>query len=324
VFNIFNDRSILADDAILVGGGLVSPPTTFRVGLDATFGGAADARRQEELNSPEAKNREALRSKLRVPLPAALAERLPASPGSSLSSPTAYGASWGSAFVGFGLQSSIRYNPQRPDGALAFGCGLGDAREYAGLEVTTTVLNLISNKNPKNNDPNKTDNGFGSAGILSLKLHHQFGDDIAVAVGMEDVASWGTVDTASSLYGVFTQQIHFPDANGRSKSEADFLSALTYSVGVGGGRFRSIPAINAGTNTVGVFGSVGVRLFEPLSAIADWTGQDLTLGVSYVPFKNLPLVISPAVVDVTSQAVDGRGISSGPRFVIGVGYGFSF
>lgn len=37
VFNLFNDRSVLADGTLALGGGVLSPPTTFRVGMEAGF-----------------------------------------------------------------------------------------------------------------------------------------------------------------------------------------------------------------------------------------------------------------------------------------------
>ncbi len=71
-------------------------------------------------------------------------------------------------------------------------------------------------------------------------------------------------------------------------------------------------------NSVNVFGSVGLRVAETVSLIADWTGQDLTIGASIAPFRNLPLVITPAVADITDNAGDGA------RFILGVGYNFRF
>ncbi|AGY56796.1 TonB-dependent receptor plug domain-containing protein [Gloeobacter kilaueensis] len=37
VFNLFNDRSILADGTLAIGGGVLSPPTTFRAGVEVVF-----------------------------------------------------------------------------------------------------------------------------------------------------------------------------------------------------------------------------------------------------------------------------------------------
>ncbi len=47
-------------------------------------------------------------------------------------------------------------------------------------------------------------------------------------------------------------------------------------------------------------------------------GQDLTIGTPIVPFRNLPLVVVPAVTDITGTA------GNGARFIIGAGYSFSF
>jgi hypothetical protein len=63
---------------------------------------------------------------------------------------------------------------------------------------------------------------------------------------------------------------------------------------------------------------VGVRLAEPISFIADWTGQDLTIGTSIAPLRRIPVVITPAVADVTGNAGDGA------RFILGIGLGYTF
>jgi hypothetical protein len=96
------------------------------------------------------------------------------------------------------------------------------------------------------------------------------------------------------------------------------LSQLFLSVGVGGGQYRSEDQIDDGVDTVGVFGSAALRLYEPVNAVVEWTGQDLTVGLSIAPFRNVPIVISPALTDITGSAGDGT------RFILGIGYGFSF
>ena len=96
------------------------------------------------------------------------------------------------------------------------------------------------------------------------------------------------------------------------------FSQLFVSAGVGSGQFRSELDINNNRDTVGVFGSVAVRMAEPISAIAEWSGQDLTLGLSLAPFRNIPLVITPAVTDLTGNAGDGS------RFILGIGSSISF
>jgi hypothetical protein len=68
---------------------------------------------------------------------------------------------------------------------------------------------------------------------------------------------------------------------------------------------------------INVFGSVGVRVARPVSAILEWTGQDLAAGVSIAPFDNFPLVITPAVRDIT-------GAGDGARFILGAGVALNF
>ena len=55
----------------------------------------------------------------------------------------------------------------------------------------------------------------------------------------------------------------------------------------------------------------------PVSFITEWTGQDLALGLSIAPFKNIPLTITPALRDVA-------GAGDGARFVVGTGMAFKF
>jgi len=74
----------------------------------------------------------------------------------------------------------------------------------------------------------------------------------------------------------------------------------------------------AGENNINVFGNMALRVARPVSLIAEWTGQDLGLGLSIAPFRNFPLTITPAVRDVVST--EGRSA----RFVIGLGTAFRF
>ena len=55
-------------------------------------------------------------------------------------------------------------------------------------------------------------------------------------------------------------------------------------------------------------------MFRSLAAIGNWTGQDVVAGLSWVPASEWPLVVTPAVADLTTK----------PRFVLGVGVGFDY
>ncbi|MBW4495546.1 MAG: S-layer homology domain-containing protein [Oscillatoria princeps RMCB-10] len=244
---------------------------------------------------------EVLRQRFRLREPATLQAptvSAVATPGSSSGSPTAFGASWGRGFLGAGFQERTRYTDDA-DGSISLGIGLGDAQKVVGVEVTAGVYSLFG------------DDSFERGGI-SFKAHRVLPQNFAVAVGVENAIIWGDTDAGSSVYGVVSKI--FP----LRENPREPFSQLTASVGIGGGRFRSEDDINNDEDSIGVFGSVGLRVAEPVSLIADWTGQDLTIGASIVPFRNVPLVITPAIADITDNAGDGA------RFILGVGYNFTF
>jgi hypothetical protein len=222
--------------------------------------------------------------------------------GTSISTPTAFGAQWRDAFVGFGYQERTRFT-DIDDGAVTAGFGLGDARKLVAAEVAVTSYSTIRQ-------------GFGDNGGVSFKVHRTFtneaGGDLAVAVGVENAIDWGNTDAGKSVYGVVTKV--FP----LSQNPSDPLSTLTVSLGLGGGRFRSEEDINNREGGTNVFGSVALKVAEPVNLIAEWTGQDLNLGASIYPIPGVPLVITPAAADVTGNAGDGT------RFILGVGYGIRF
>lgn len=245
----------------------------------------------------------ALRDRYRLPAPPTLevAARGPwAAPGIAIGIPTGFGADQGDGFAGMGFQHRTRLE-DRPDGGLVAGVGVGDARRAAGLEAAVS--------------------SFGTArsccrGGVSFKLHKLLPPgDASVALGWENAATWGRMegldeatDAGSSVYLVGTKVFRLRD------NPAYPLGSMSLTAGVGTGRFRTERQILDGEETVGVFGGGSLRLAPPASLIVDWTGQDLAAGVSVVPLRRFPLLLTPGVADLTTE----------PRFILGVGYGFNF
>jgi|JFJP01.1.fsa_nt_gi hypothetical protein len=219
-------------------------------------------------------------------------------PGSTITSPTAFGAQWQDVFGGVSYQGRTRFT-NLSDGAFVVGFGLGDRRESVGLEVAIASVSTIRQ-------------GIFKNGSISAKLHRALDDSTAVAVGVENVLPWGGTDGGTSVYGVATKVFRF------TNSPDEAFSSLTTTLGLGTGRFRSQADVTNNTGSVNVFGSAGLRVFRPVSVIADWSGQTLGLGMSIVPFRDVPLSINPAVVDVTNGAGDGA------RFTMSVGYALKF
>jgi hypothetical protein len=149
-------------------------------------------------------------------------------------------------------------------------------------------------------------------------LHRRIAEDLAVAIGWNQFADIYINAKVpfdypkNSYYAVVTKVFKTREFINEP------FSRVAVTAGIGSGQFLPFDTINQavirGENPTGlnVFGSVGVRVFEPVSAIVEWTGQDLGVGLSIVPFKNLPFVITPAFRDIT-------GAGDGARFIMGAG-----
>ncbi|MEM7759196.1 MAG: hypothetical protein AAF298_13885 [Cyanobacteria bacterium P01_A01_bin.40] len=219
-----------------------------------------------------------------------------ASPSITIINPSGYGASWGNAGIGVGFQERARFTDES-DGVIGVGFGLGNAQKNLGAQIGVSLVDVSA--------PFRD-------GAVNLKLHRRLPEDFAVALGVQGLFTWGDTDGGSSVYGAATKRIKLRQDRTKAFSE------IYTTVGVGGGQFRSESDINDGNDTVGVFGSIAIKLIQPVGFVAEWTGQDLTIGIPLVPFRKLPFVIVPAVTDITGSAGDGT------RFVIGFGYTFSF
>ena len=245
----------------------------------------------------------------RVPIAANPAR---SAPGSSESSPSAFGAAFGDGFVGISYQASQRHAANVQDGAVFGGIGLGDPVNAVGLELTITSYSTLRNEGGQGLGFN-----FMRIGGVSVMLHRRLPGNFAIAVGSENALQWGNGgDGGSDVYGVVsTQQQLAADPGG-------FLGSVTLNAGLGTGRFR--PWIgdrysgHPDSTGVGIFASGGLRLASSTSFIADFSGQDLALGLSIAPFPNVPIVLNPVMADVLSRA------NPTARFVLGIGYGFRF
>jgi S-layer homology domain len=231
-------------------------------------------------------------------------------PVGGLTTPSAFGLSWGNVFIGSSYQASTRaalfLNPpgtgqSRQDGAAYLGFGLGDARNFLGLETVATSYGTIFS-------------GFLKNSSLSFKLHKQFGDNFAIAGGYENAVLLSkNLDGGQTGYGVASFVVN-PDAN------VGFFSNTTISLGGGAGRFRNVGDIRNGKNSYGVFGSLGTRLSPNFSLVADWNGQDLNVGLPITVYLNDSATIQlvPSVVDLVNKETGGS------RFTINGGLGFRF
>jgi hypothetical protein len=235
------------------------------------------------------------------------------SPGFSISNPTGFGADNNLFFFGLSYQNRTRFT-QTSDGEAGFGVGLGDAVKSVGVELSYSINSFGSSA------------AFGS-GAFNAKVHKRISEDTAVAIGWNQFAQ---INLGSGRNGNFASD--YPKNSYYAVGSKIFrtcedinqpLCRVAVTAGVGSGVFLPFntisDAVARGTDPSGinVFGSVGVRVARPVSAILEWTGQDLAAGVSIAPFDNFPLVITPAVRDIT-------GAGDGARFILGAGVALNF
>lgn len=215
-------------------------------------------------------------------------------PAGSIVVPTAIGVAGGEAFVGIGYQGRTRYTRADDAGAVV-GVGFGAARSLA-LEVAASTYSTFRS-------------APFSTGGLSAKLHRDAGRSMSVALGVENAVTWGGADAQRSLYGAVSRLFQLGEDPRRP------FSSAVLTLGVGNGRFRSEADDRAGRDGANLFAAGGLRVAEPVSAVADWTGQDLAAGISVTPLRRVPLVITAGGADLTGSAGDGA------RFILSLGYG---
>jgi hypothetical protein len=236
------------------------------------------------------------------------------SPGMTIFNPSAFGADNNTIFLSGSYQSRTRFT-NTSDGELGLGIGLGDASSFLGAELSYTINSFGRSQ------------GFGSGGF-NAKIHKKLSDDFSLALGWNQFAQlkFGNGNSGPNIPFDYPRNSYYAAATkvfATTENIDSFLSRIALTAGVGGGTFLSETELqnaliaNRDPNGLNVFGSAGFRIAKPLSAVVEWTGQDLAAGLSIVPFEGFPLVISPSFRDIT-------GAGNGSRFVLGTGLAYTF
>lgn len=258
----------------------------------------------EEFPDDDPPSRQQLVDRLLIPEPETEEVRIVEDrsvPALGINVPSGFGIEWGQVFAGVAYQASTRpvppsTEPERDDGAFAVGMGFGDPEEAVGLEAAYTSFSTFRS-------------GAFNTGSFSFKLHRRLGNSSSVALGAENLIQYGGTDGQTSYYGSFTNIFNLTD------DPTDNFSRLAVTAGLGSGRFREFQDALDDKDTINFFGSVGLQIAEPVSLVSSYNGQTLTIGTSVAPFKNIPIIITPSVTDLTGDFIDS------PRFVITIGYG---
>ena len=227
---------------------------------------------------------------------------LPNIHGKSLTTPTGWGAAYGTVFAGFAMTSPAPYS-HNSDGAAVVGIGIGNPVKNLGLQAS--LVNL---------DVSEWDRY-----ALNLHLHRYLGGAKSIAIGVENILLSDGSDSDESYYVVFSQGILSEPFIKKSNGS----STLHYSIGAGTGMYgnKSPLDIAAGKGKHGTyaFANVAYELFDELNVIADWNGVNLNAGISktFLIGGSVPIVIVLGAADLTKNSGDGV------RFIAGVGTGIT-
>lgn len=225
------------------------------------------------------------------------------SPGVAFGSPIGFGAAQGDYFFGLNGATASSLNNDfigdlDADGSLAAGFGLGDPSRYVGVEVAVNVISLTDD--------------FGDSGAVALKVHRNIGERGALAVGTENTLAWGEAeDVADATTSTeFISYSHYFQLNPDNPMNP---GGLMLTVGVGDGRLGQ----EDDPTDFAPFVSVGYSITRQFSVIADYAGEMTNVGMSFVPWRDVPLSFVVGATDVSEERGD-------TEFAFGVGYSGRF
>jgi S-layer homology domain len=236
-------------------------------------------------------------------------------PVSGITTPSGFGANWGTVFIGSGYQDSLAPFPwyrgtvNTAGFGLGAGFGIGNSRDLVGLE--TSYSTSSNGGGPDNSSPL----GLFNRGAVNFKLHKQFGNNIAIAAGWENAIKNGYAGNDQTVrdtfYGVVTGVLPVSDTNN-----------FTASVGIGNGRFRQIGDIVADRDRTSFFGSLGFRISENIGIVTDYNGRNFSVGLplNFRLSDSIGIQVTPAILDVAGDKINNEE----SRFGIGGGIGIRF
>lgn len=255
------------------------------VGLYTTQGFAADAVPASELPPELRQLVQAVISQPRV------------APGVVFGSPVAFGARTGDFFIG--LNGATASDTRSDfiggidvDGSMAIGLGFGNPDKVA-MEAAFNIISLT--------------NAFGDSGALAVKLHTNVGDHGAIAFGTENTLAWGDAKdfadaTADTMFLSYSHYYERNPGNG-----------LMLTFGIGRGRLGQAND----PESISPFISAGYSFTRQMSLIADYAGEAMNIGLSFVPSRTAPISVVVGVTDVTEERGD-------MEMAVGVGYSSRF
>jgi hypothetical protein len=225
---------------------------------------------------------------------------LPNRAGKVISTPSGWGASAYTVFVGAGFNYPAPYSKNQGDGGMAWGIGLGDPVKYLGAQLGASMSDL--------------DEGDNFSGFF--KVHRYLGYGTSIAGGGSALFADQESDADETWYGVLSHAFQQFPSNVPGKSR------LHISIGGGNGRFadKSDEDRKDGKGDHGtyVFSAIAIELHETTNFIIEWNAMNLGVGLSFAPFEKIPVGLTVGAADLTTYSGDG------PRLTLSGGIALTF
>ena len=218
----------------------------------------------------------------------------------SVMTPTGFGGFGTYVFGGIGGVYPAVYT-NKGDMVSSIGFCVGNSEKFVNFAASTNITKVTSLSDISANF------------ILSRKIFA--GTSVAIG-GLQLFAHSVQSDAPGGTY-----YAAFSHAFQGIRSKSPGYSALTYTIGIGNGRFiqKSPYDIAAGRGSRGtaVFGNLSYELFKRVNVSAEWTGLNLGFSTGIRPFKASPFSIGIGVSDLTRYSSDK------PAMMFSMGYPLS-
>jgi len=217
----------------------------------------------------------------------AAAEIFPDDAIQSVMTPSGWGGYGSYVFGGIGGDYPELYRQNKGDLITSIGACTGNPIKAVNVAVGVNMTDVHRLRD------------FSTNIIVSRKLFK--GTSVSVG-GLQLLANSSQSDAPGPTF-----YIAFSHAVQTVLSKTPGCSRLSYSIGIGTGRFlyKSPKDVEAGHGKYGtaVFGNISYEIFQHVNVIAEWSGMNLGFALGIRPFKN-PLSLGLGVINITRYSGD--------------------
>jgi hypothetical protein len=215
--------------------------------------------------------------------------------------PPGWGGSGTSLFGGLGGTYPEEYRNNKPDLIASAGICTGDPRKYVNFAAGLNMTDVHRFRD------------FSWNFIVSREI--STGNSISAGALQAFATAKQSDAPLATFYVAYSHAVQW------LPSQTPGCSALSYTIGIGNGRFLDKSpddiAAGKGKHGTGVFGGVSYEIIKHINLSAEWDGQNLGVSVTTRPFVKTPFSIGLGAANLTRYTGDRASM------VFSVGYPLS-